>query len=74
MNAVVIGDRRLVSGFALAGIEGRVCATRAEVEASVDENAFVIFSAPAAALIADRIAEWRRNGTGPFFVVVPPPC
>ncbi len=70
-NAFVIGDRRLVAGFALAGVDGCVCATRDEVEAAIGSKAFVIFSAGAAELIADRIAEWQRNGSGPVFLVMP---
>ena len=70
MIPLVIGTPHDVAGFALAGADGARCATRDEVEAAIAPDRLLIFSAGAAALIADRIAAWRRGGQGPLFVVL----
>lgn len=70
MIPLVIGTPRDVAGFALAGAEGVTCATRDEVEAAIAPDRLLIFSAGAAALIAARIAAWRRSGEGPLFAVL----
>lgn len=73
MKALVIGARDDVAGFALAGIEGRVCTTPDETEHAIDTagDALLIFSARAAENVA-RLGEWARSGSGPLFVVLAP--
>ena len=77
MNVFVIGTPADVRGFRLAGVPGFVCDSRDVIDRHVDEilhadrDAVVIFSAAASELIADRCAQWRRDGTGPAFEVLP---
>jgi vacuolar-type H+-ATPase subunit F/Vma7 len=73
MRALVMGGREDVTGFALAGVAGRVCANAAETEHAIDEagDVLLIFSASTAAHVAARLAQWSRNGSGPLFVVLP---
>lgn len=71
MTPLVIGSREDVAGFALAGVAGRVCATRKDVERAIEHDALLIFSHEAASMIGDTIAEWERGGRGPLFVVLP---
>ena len=70
MIPLVIGTPHDVAGFALAGADGVSCRTRDEVEAAIAPDRLLIFSASAAALIADRIAAWQHSGQGPLFVVL----
>ncbi len=75
MIPLLIGDAADARGFALAGVDSYVCTTREQIEerlrAVTAERFVLFFSASAARLIADRIATWRRDGTGPPFVVLP---
>ncbi|HSP16580.1 MAG TPA: V-type ATP synthase subunit F [Thermoanaerobaculia bacterium] len=75
---VLVGTAADARGLALAGVDGHVCTTRQEVERAVDEilqsvaHPLLILSSVSAHEIASRIASWRRDGTGPPFVVLPP--
>ena len=77
MSIVVIGTSEDVRAFRLAGVEGHVCDTRDAVDRCIDEivakdaDALLIFSPSASALVEDRTTQWRRDGTGPAFEVVP---
>jgi vacuolar-type H+-ATPase subunit F/Vma7 len=77
VNVFLIGTDADVRGFSLAGVRGFVCGSRRSVEQRVDEilrsdaGAVLIFSAETADLIADRCAQWRREGTGPLFEILP---
>jgi vacuolar-type H+-ATPase subunit F/Vma7 len=72
---LLIGDAADARGFSLAGVDSYVCTSREQIEerlrAVTGERFIIFFSASAAGLIADRIAAWRRDGTGPPFVVLP---
>jgi vacuolar-type H+-ATPase subunit F/Vma7 len=73
---VLVGNAADARGLSLAGVDARVCTTREEVERTIDdvrqgEGLVILFSESAATLISDRIAAWRRDGTGPPFVILP---
>ncbi len=74
---VLIGTAADARGLTLAGVDSHVCTTGEEVEQTVDEilqsvaHPLLILSSVSAEEIADRIAAWRRTGTGPPFVVLP---
>ena len=70
MIPLVIGTPHDVAGFALAGADGVTCATRDEIDAAIAPDRLLIFSADAAALAAERIEAWRRDGRGPLFAVL----
>ncbi len=73
MIPVLIGDAADARGFSLAGVDCHVCTSREQIEERLraGEGFVILFSASAARLIATRIAAWRRDGTGPPFVVLP---
>jgi vacuolar-type H+-ATPase subunit F/Vma7 len=86
VTPVLIGDAADARGFSLAGVEAYVCTSREQVEQCLralgplpageggrrpGEGSLILFSASAARLIADRIAAWRRDGSGPPFVILP---
>ena len=77
MRPVLIGDADDARGLSLAGVDAYVCTTREQVEKCVAQtlqsgrDTLILFSASAARLIAERIAAWRRDGSGPPFVVLP---
>ena len=74
MKPLFIADADDALGFAVAGFATAACATREEVDAAVANAAkddVLVFSAATAALISDRIGEWRHAATGPMFVVLP---
>ncbi len=74
MTPRVIGTREDVAGFALAGVEGTICATEENARrawSALRGDEVAIVSATAALSIADRIAEAEECGTGPLFVVLP---
>ena len=77
MSIFVIGTSADVRAFRLAGVEGYVCDSRDEVEKCIDDivtkdaDALLIFSPSASGLVENRTAQWRRDGTGPAFEVLP---
>ena len=76
MSPVLVGNAEDARGLSLAGVDAHVCTTREEVERTIDdvrqaEGLVIFFSESAATLMADRIAAWRRDGTGPPFVILP---
>lgn len=65
MKPFVVGSREDVAGFALAGIDGVVCATREEADklvAQATDDTLVFLSAAFASTMPG----------GPFVVVLPP--
>lgn len=77
MRMRIIGDRRDVAGFGLAGIEGVECTTRQQVAAALKAAArdrsigLVALSADAAALCEDMLDAMRGART-PIVIVLPP--
>ena len=76
MRMVVIGDLADVTGFALAGVPGIVCATAAEVQAAIDgafrrHDGVVMVSASVAAAAPAAIDAARARRTGPLILVLP---
>lgn len=72
MKPLVIGTREDVAGFALAGVEGVVCASRDDVEKAMEtvtNETLVLFSPTVAAVAHERLPEWQKHG--PVFVVMP---
>ena len=69
MNPLAVGSREDVAGFALAGVDGVVCATREDAEQAIaraDEGALLILSAEFA------VGSSRSAGDGRLVVVLPP--
>ncbi len=78
MDFFVIGGSELVTGFALAGVPGRACATREEVlEAFRDLTGggeackVLILDEESSILIQDEVVEWQLSGAYPLIVEVP---
>lgn len=71
MTPHVIGTRDDVAGFALAGVRGSICTTRAEIERALTTDALFLISADAAAVVKEKLEAWQRSGRGPLFVVLP---
>ena len=77
MRPILIGTPGDARGFTLAGVESWVCDSRQAVDQKIDEvlqreaDAVLIFSAAAYDLAADRCMQWRREGQGPTFVILP---
>jgi vacuolar-type H+-ATPase subunit F/Vma7 len=74
MRIVVIGDDRDVRGFALAGVGGRVCRDRRDVERAFaevpDDTGLILLSASAARLAAASVASAQAKKR-PALVVLP---
>ena len=74
MKTMFLADDDDALGFGIAGFACEVCRTRAAIEtalARLTRDDILVFSSKAAALIPDRIDEWRHAPTGPMFVVLP---
>jgi len=77
MKPVLIGTASDARGFALAGVDVWVCQSLESVEQRIDDvvksetEPLILFSAAAYDLAAGRCSQWRREGRGPMFVVLP---
>lgn len=74
MKPLFLTDTEDTLGFGMAGVEAHACASRADVEAEIDragKDAVFVFSRKTASLIRDRLDAWRKDPTGPMFVVLP---
>lgn len=77
MKPVLIGTASDARGFALAGVDAWVSESRESVEQRIDDvvktetEPLILFSAAAYDLAAGRCSQWRREGRGPMFVVLP---
>lgn len=78
MHIRVIGDAQDVTGFALAGIQGEECRTRAELVHAIEnlrhdpDVGVVLLSAAVAALGDDVVSEMRNRTDLPITIVLPP--
>lgn len=79
MDFFVLGGSELVTGFALAGVGGKACATREETLAAFREMTrpetalkVLILSEDASSLIEDELLEWQLAGEYPLIVEIPP--
>ena len=72
MTPFVIGTREDVVGFALAGVDGVICAGPEEADRALSQLKSNQIAIVSAGIAQERIAEWEKTGRGPQFVVLPP--
>ncbi len=79
MRVLVIGHPEAVLGFSLAGVDGRVATTAAEINSALDdalaarEVGVVLVTREAARLVQPRMDELTLHSTLPLIVEIPSP-
>ncbi|HXW06912.1 MAG TPA: V-type ATP synthase subunit F [Vicinamibacterales bacterium] len=78
LRAVVLGSLLDVTGFALAGVDGVVCATAAEVQSALQEltsdpgAAVILMSPECAAMAGDAVGRFQPRHETQLLVILPP--